>query len=89
MKLIEGMKALRRSADGDGFDELRAVPADFQEWRSIDELAEEQGIVAPQQLDRLIGAAADLWDGEEDFERFVNRGSEHRHRTGEHVEDGE
>ena len=89
MKLIEGLKALRRLAGGDALDELPAVPADFQEWRSIDELAEEQGIVAPQQLDRMIGAAADLWDGEEDFERFVNRGSEYRNRTGKRVEDDE
>ena len=89
MKLIEGMKVLRRLAGGAALDERPTVPADFQEWRSIDELAEEQGIVAPQQLDRMIGAAADLWDSDEDFERFVNRGSEHRHPTGKHVEDDE
>ena len=70
MKLVEGMKAVRRLADGDGLDELSADPADFWEWRSIDELGGEQDIDAPQQFDGMIGAAADLWDDEEDFERF-------------------
>ena len=86
MKLIEGMKALTRVADGDGIDEIPAVPTDFREWRSIDELAEEQGIDAPQQFDGVIGAAADLWDDEEDFQRFLNGICEHRHRTRKHVE---
>ena len=86
MKLIEGMKALRRVADGDEIDEIPAVPTDFWESRSIDELAEEQGIDAPQQFDGMIGAGADLWDDEEDFQRFVNGIHGHRRRTGKHVE---
>ena len=87
MKLVEGMKAVRRLADGDGLDELSADPADFWEWRSIDELGGEQGIDAPQQFDGMIGAAAGLWDDEEDFERFVKGTRERRHRIETHVED--
>ena len=81
MKLVEGMKALRRLADGDEISKLPAVPTDFWEWRSIDELAREQGIDAPQQFDEMIGAGGDLWDDEEDFESFVNGVCEHRHTT--------
>lgn len=86
MKLVEGMKALRRLVDGDEIDELPAVSTDFWEWRSIDELAREQGIEAPQQFDGMIGAGGDLWDDEEDFESFVNGVREHRHTTRAHVE---
>ena len=86
MKLIEGMKALRRVTDGDGVNEIPAVPDDFWEQRSIDKLAEEQSIDAPQQLDGMIGAGADLWDDEEDFQRFVNGIHGRRRRTGKHVE---
>ena len=44
-----------------------------QFWRkcTVDELAAEQGIAVPQSLDEMIGAAADLWDDDEDFDRFV------------------
>lgn len=86
MKLIEGLKALRRAPDGDEIDEIPAVPTDFWESRSIDELGEEQGIDAPQQFDGMIGAGADLWDDEEDFERFVNGIGEHRGRIQKQVE---
>ena len=86
MKLIEGMKALRRVADGDEIDVIPAVPTGFWEQCSIDELAEEQGIDAPQQFDEMIGAVADLWDDEEDFERFVNGIRDHRRRTQKQVE---
>lgn len=86
MKLLEGMKVLRRMGDSDEVDEVPAAPTDFREWRSIDELANEQGIDAPQQFDRMIGAAADLWDDEVDFKRFVNGICEHRQGTRRHVE---
>lgn len=88
MKLIEGMKMLRRVGDSNEIEETPAVPTDFWERRSIDELADEQGIETPQQFDRMIGAAADLWDDEEDFQRFVNGICEHRHGTRKHVEAG-
>lgn len=83
MTLIEGMKALRRAIDGDQIDEVPAVPSDFWESRSIDELAEEQGIDAPQPFDEMIGAAADLWDDEENFEHFVKGSWECRYRMRE------
>ena len=86
MKLIEGMKALRRVVEGDEIEELPAAPTDFWESRSIDELAEEQGIDAPQQFDGMIGAAADLWNDDEDVERFVNGIRERRHGTRKHAE---
>lgn len=86
MKLIEGMKALRRVVEGDEIEELPAAPNDFWESRSIDELAEEQGIDAPQQFDGMIGAAADLWDDDEDVERFVNGIRDHRRGTRKHAE---
>ena len=43
----------------------------FWQERTVDELAVDQGIVIPQQLGGLIGAAAELWDDEEDFQLFV------------------
>lgn len=54
-----------------GADESSTVPEDFWQERTIDELAVDQGIVVPQQIVNLIGAAADLWDDEEDFQFFV------------------
>lgn len=54
--------------------ETEAQPISPDEfWRSptLEELAAEQGIKAPQQLDSMIGAAADLWDDDRDTEAFV------------------
>ena len=39
-------------------------PENFWREHTIDELAVAQGIVAPQQIGKLFGAAADLWDDE-------------------------
>lgn len=50
----------------------------FWKPQLIDELAEAQGIRTPQSLDRLIGAAADLWESDEEFERFVISIDRHR-----------
>ena len=54
-----------------GADESSAVPEGFWREHTIDELAVAQGIVAPQQIGKLFGAAADLWDDEDDFLSFV------------------
>lgn len=54
----------------------------------MEELAREQGIAAPRPLDEVMGAAADLWDGEEDFERFVKGIHERRGRTRQRIGDG-
>ena len=43
----------------------------FWRKRTVDELAAEQGIAVPQQLDEMIGAAAELWHDDRDFDRFV------------------
>ena len=52
-------------------DESPVPPGQFWRKRTVDELAAEQGIAVPQSLDEMIGAAADLWDDDEDFDRFV------------------
>ena len=46
-------------------------PGQFWRKRTVDEFAAEQGIAVPQPLDEMIGAAAALWDDDEDFDRFV------------------
>ena len=54
-----------------GADEPSTVPEGFWQKRPIDELAVDQGIVVPQQIGKLLGAAAELWDDEDDFQSFV------------------
>jgi hypothetical protein len=38
---------------------------------TIDQLAAEQGVSLPQDIDSLIGQGADLWEDDEDFDRFL------------------
>jgi hypothetical protein len=52
--------------------------AEFWKRKTVEELAAEQGITRPQSLDDLIGAAADLWASDEEFERFVASIDRHR-----------
>ena len=42
----------------------------FSERRSIEELAAEQG-VKPTKLEDILGKGADLWESDQEFERFV------------------
>jgi hypothetical protein len=42
----------------------------FSESRSIEELAAEQG-VKPTKLEDILGKGADLWESDQEFERFV------------------
>ena len=49
--------------------------------KSLSELAAEQGITGPQDYRALVGAGADLWDTDADFEKFVADLRESR-RTG-------
>ncbi|MGA3326115.1 MAG: hypothetical protein ABSF45_16720 [Terriglobia bacterium] len=42
----------------------------FPESRSIEELAAEQG-VKPTKLEDILGKGADLWESDQEFERFV------------------
>jgi hypothetical protein len=39
--------------------------------RSIEEIAREQGVTVPQDLSKLIGAGADLWDSDEELDEFL------------------
>jgi hypothetical protein len=43
----------------------------FWHPESAEEVAAGQGITQPQSLDRLTGAAADLWESDEEFEEFL------------------
>jgi hypothetical protein len=45
---------------------------------TIEQLMAQQGIAGPQDLDALIGSGADLWDSDEEFERFQTRLRESR-----------
>jgi hypothetical protein len=40
--------------------------------RSIDDVAREQGITSPQDLDQIVGSAADLWESDQEFRSFVD-----------------
>jgi hypothetical protein len=40
--------------------------------RGVEQLAADQGITEPQSLDRLIGAAPDLWVDDAEFDRFLS-----------------
>ena len=52
-------------------EETSVRAGNFWRKRTVDELAAEQGIAVPQQLDAMIGAAAELWNDDRDFDRFV------------------
>lgn len=43
----------------------------FWTRKSLDQLAGEQGIRPVEDLTSLVGAGADLWDDDEDFEAFL------------------
>ena len=58
------------TVDGES-SEFSASRGNFRRKRTVDELAVEQGIAVPQPLDEMIGAVADLWADDEDFDRFV------------------
>jgi hypothetical protein len=48
------------------------LPTSDRRTRSLTELAVEQGIAGPQDFDALLGAGADLWDDDADFEAFLS-----------------
>jgi len=52
--------------------------AGSSERKSIAELATEQGVRLEGQLGRIMGAGADLWASDEEFEEFVQGISERR-----------
>jgi hypothetical protein len=47
------------------------LPAPQRLARSLAELAAAQGVTGPQDLDALLGAGADLWHDDADFEAFL------------------
>jgi type II secretory pathway component PulM len=48
-----------------------AIPLPPQSSKTIEELAAEQGVQLPQNLDRLLGAGAQLWDNDAEFDQFL------------------
>jgi hypothetical protein len=54
---------------------------DFWKSKTLDELIAEQGVKPLARFEDLFGAGADLWDDDEDFERFMEYLRESR-RTG-------
>jgi uncharacterized protein (DUF2384 family) len=56
-------------------------PAGFTDRKSIAELAAEQGVRLDGQLERIMGAGADLWASDKEFEGFV-QGIYDRRREG-------
>jgi hypothetical protein len=47
------------------------LPGSARRTRSLAELAAEQGVTGPQDVDALFGAGADLWDDDADFEAYL------------------
>ena len=47
------------------------TPQPMGKTKTIEELAAEQGVKLPQDLDELLGKGRDLWDDDEDFEQFL------------------
>ena len=44
---------------------------DFWHQKSVDELAEEQGVVPIENLDRLFGCGKDLWETEKEWNDYM------------------
>jgi hypothetical protein len=44
---------------------------DFWQHKTAEEIAKEQGKGPVTDLDKIIGQGKDLWDSDEEFERFV------------------
>jgi len=61
------------------------VSEGFWQSRSVEQLAAEQGLDAPQDLGRLIGAGAVLWGSDEEFDEFVHGIEARRRESREHA----
>jgi hypothetical protein len=61
-------------------------PGEFWQGRPVEELASEQGVSIPQDVDSLIGAGGDLWEDDEEFRTFV-RGIYERRRADRQAEE--
>lgn len=66
--------------------------SEFWQPQTIEELAAEQGVEQPQSIERLFGAGTDLWDSDEEFDKFLdwieNMRTENRRKEVEYA-DGE
>ena len=69
--------------------EVQTLDAD-EFWRepTLKELAVEQGVAGPQHLDALVGAGADLWEDDDDLDRFLS-GVRERRRRGRELEESQ
>jgi hypothetical protein len=72
------MTAPRRSAARNNGGRLTAT---FSQRKSIEQLAVQQGVQLEGQLERILGAGADLWATDAEFEEFVE-GIYQRRREG-------
>ena len=61
---------LRAELDAISADEAEPGSAEFWSEVPVDELARRQG-VRPARFEELLGAAAELWEDDADFDRFV------------------
>ncbi len=52
---------------------------EFWREKSLEQLAEEQGVGVVTRLDDVMGRGATLWDDDEGFEEFVRGIYERRH----------
>ncbi len=50
---------------------VSAIPLPERPSKSIEELAAEQGVQIPQNLDGLLGAGSKLCDSDADFDKFL------------------
>ena len=57
----------------------RVSPDPFWQAKSLDELAEEQGVRPVERMEDVFGRGASLWDSDEEFEEFLAGIEERRH----------
>ncbi len=57
-----------------------AQEGDFRQEKSIEELARDQGVRPVERFEDAWGRHADLWESDDEFERFVNGIYERRRR---------
>jgi hypothetical protein len=55
-----------------GEEAIETITAeDFWQEKTLEELAEEQGVQSPVDFEDVFGKAAALWESDEDFETFL------------------
>jgi uncharacterized protein (DUF2384 family) len=67
------MASTKKTPDPSSPDDraLADKAAIFRRRKTIEELAAEQGVSLPQDLDAMIGEGKDLWDSDEEFEAWL------------------